>query len=565
MYRLLIVDDERYIVESMYELISAHEELDLEILTTCYGDEALELLRSQRIDLVLLDINMPGISGLEIAAQIQENWRQCRIIFLTGYAEFDYAYQSTKYEHASFLLKTESNQTILNTIKDTIQSLEQEEAHKRLVTRDQFRSIYLNYLLYRESIYGLLMGKQYNNFKEEVLKLPGDFELSLDREVFLLSMHMEPGQDILTEEDAENREALSPANKDYPMQIVQIIRFFNSCFQQRCQVALSVMDRSHAVILIQFKEDASVSVKEGISFIRECLNGRTSDPAFLGLKPVFLLPEMAFSWEQLASAWRRLLLYYDKHVLVSFPQSGQIITVKSDALAGVLTESGKAEEKLPQELSARLQLGLSVRDEKQIGQALLLAGEFFKTLKSLHQLEGILLYHALSNVFIEYILHHSLEEKLAFHIGLFRLYNPGQFNSWEQVIAYFKELSELILSMTEHEEQDARSQILEQIKAYVKANLSRNITLSDIAASVCYNSSHVSRFFHQMTGQTLSQYILQCRMDAACSYLAAGSDSIQAISENLGYESAQYFSNVFKKYTGMSPREYRNAKQNPSV
>ena len=55
MYRLLIVDDERYLVESIYELISAQSELDLDILTCCYSDEAMQIINSQRIDLILLD------------------------------------------------------------------------------------------------------------------------------------------------------------------------------------------------------------------------------------------------------------------------------------------------------------------------------------------------------------------------------------------------------------------------------------------------------------------------------------------------------------------------------
>ena len=102
MYRLLIVDDERYLVESIYELISAQSELDLDILTCCYSDEAMQIINSQRIDLILLDINMPGKTGLEIADELAEIWPSCQIIFLTGYADFDYIYRSSKLKNARF-------------------------------------------------------------------------------------------------------------------------------------------------------------------------------------------------------------------------------------------------------------------------------------------------------------------------------------------------------------------------------------------------------------------------------------------------------------------------------
>lgn len=79
----------------------------------------------------------------------------------------------------------------------------------------------------------------------------------------------------------------------------------------------------------------------------------------------------------------------------------------------------------------------------------------------------------------------------------------------------------------------------------------------EIANSVNYNSSYVSRYFKQMTGQSISQYIVQLRIDQAKKYLMSTNDSIQDISVKLGFESPQYFSLVFKKYTGFSPRTYR--------
>ena len=129
---------------------------------------------------------------------------------------------------------------------------------------------------------------------------------------------------------------------------------------------------------------------------------------------------------------------------------------------------------------------------------------------------------------------------------------------WGQVFDYFNSIADAILSLSVNAEQNSRHQTLQRIKDYIQANLNRNLTLNEIASSVCYNSSHVSRFFHQMTGQTISQYILQQRMEEACRCLSCENDSIQAISEHLGFDSAQYFSNVFKKYTGVSPRDYRN-------
>ena len=210
------------------------------------------------------------------------------------------------------------------------------------------------------------------------------------------------------------------------------------------------------------------------------------------------------------------------------------------------------------DLASSLRFGLNAKDPVHIKKALADANDFWSKHASMHKLGAIHLYHELSNVFIEYILQHDLEKSLAFRTGLFRLYHIDQFDNWGQVFDYFNSVADAILSLSVNAEQNSRHQTLQRIKDYIQANLNRNLTLNEIASSVCYNSSHVSRFFHQMTGQTISQYILQQRMEEACRCLSCENDSIQAISEHLGFDSAQYFSNVFKKYTGVSPRDYRN-------
>ena len=90
MYRLLIVDDEYQIVDWLYELFRGIPYLDLDICKAYSGSEALEWLNRTKIDIVITDICMPGIDGLELADRIYKNWPFCKLIFLTGYDEFDF-------------------------------------------------------------------------------------------------------------------------------------------------------------------------------------------------------------------------------------------------------------------------------------------------------------------------------------------------------------------------------------------------------------------------------------------------------------------------------------------
>ena len=116
MFRLLIVDDEPFIADSIYEVISGINNPELDVYKAYSGREALEWMERARFDIVMTDIRMPDISGLQLMERIRESWPECRAIFLTGYNEFDYVYKAIQYKDTSYLLKTEGFEKIIETV-----------------------------------------------------------------------------------------------------------------------------------------------------------------------------------------------------------------------------------------------------------------------------------------------------------------------------------------------------------------------------------------------------------------------------------------------------------------
>jgi two-component system response regulator YesN len=123
MYRLLIVDDEPDVLQALYDMLLDHESLDLDVLKAGSAWEALEILNRERLDIVLSDICMPGMDGLELLRRVRENWPDCRMIFLTGHTEFTYIYQAEKLEAVSYILKTEGRQKIIEAITKAIEQI----------------------------------------------------------------------------------------------------------------------------------------------------------------------------------------------------------------------------------------------------------------------------------------------------------------------------------------------------------------------------------------------------------------------------------------------------------
>lgn len=118
MYKLLIADDEKIIRESVKDVIP-WKELDIEICACCKnGLEALDAILDTAPDIVMTDIRMPGISGLELIERIQKFDSHIQFIILTGYPEFEYAQQAIRYGVKEYLLKPISEEAIITAVKN---------------------------------------------------------------------------------------------------------------------------------------------------------------------------------------------------------------------------------------------------------------------------------------------------------------------------------------------------------------------------------------------------------------------------------------------------------------
>ena len=91
MYKLLIVDDEHYITDGLYRTFSSLSEFSLEIYRAYCAKQALDYFTRYRMDIIITDINMPIMNGLEMIAEIKNRWPDCRTIILSGYNDFEYA------------------------------------------------------------------------------------------------------------------------------------------------------------------------------------------------------------------------------------------------------------------------------------------------------------------------------------------------------------------------------------------------------------------------------------------------------------------------------------------
>ncbi|NLO83499.1 MAG: response regulator [Clostridiales bacterium] len=126
MYRLLIVDDEPDIVEGLYNAFYDYEGLELDIFRAYSAYDAIKILNSERIDIVLSDIRMPGMDGLEMTRLVKERWPECQVIFLSAYPEFDYIYEANQLGAVNYILKTEGYEKIAESLHSAVNRIQKE-------------------------------------------------------------------------------------------------------------------------------------------------------------------------------------------------------------------------------------------------------------------------------------------------------------------------------------------------------------------------------------------------------------------------------------------------------
>lgn len=127
MYRILVVDDEAFITDSLAFLLENQNMAELEVARAYSAAEALSLLNHSAFQIVISDIEMPGKSGLDLLREIHAKWPSCKVVFLSGHDDFQYAHQAMRYNAVRYVLKNEGDDVLLEAVAECIRRIDREK------------------------------------------------------------------------------------------------------------------------------------------------------------------------------------------------------------------------------------------------------------------------------------------------------------------------------------------------------------------------------------------------------------------------------------------------------
>lgn len=553
MYKMLIVDDERAIVNGLFRLFEEESELQLDLFRAYSGVEAYELIRTQPMDIVLSDIRMPGMTGLELQKKVKELWPGCQFIFLTGFDEFHYVQEALRNEGTDYILKTEEDSTIVLSVGKAVERLNKQLEIHISMAEAALKLKQALPILQKELLWEFLQEEgAYNDSRllRQIQEL--DFPLSLDREVLLMVARVDDwGNKTNTSDRMLMLYAMTNIVKEYLGSTAELYPLANGqgevvwLIQDSQMLAAETVSSSKRIALLM--NNASESILEACK-------------RYLGITISLIVASEAVSWETCRVKFNRLrrLLFVNHAMRRELALSEANLTKAEEGLHAESPDtSAQRQQRKMLLLDTYLETGQREAFNELFYELVRLTGENEAEIDVVQ----MHLYYGIVTLFLSYLHQLGQPPKGGSQLDIRRLTHMEQHGSWAGAVQYLQGIADLLFSVKNDDLDERDREVIRKIKRYVEQNLAGDLSLTHIADLVGFNRSYLSRLYKQKTGEGLSEYILDMRLKKAKELLRQPAIKIHEISEALGFESAAYFTRFFKKMTNLTPTEFRELNQ----
>ncbi|WP_239617633.1 response regulator transcription factor [Cohnella mopanensis] len=534
--QMIIVDDEAHWVDNL-SLNKPWHTLGIDHVHRAYSaQEALRLIETHPIDIVISDVLMPEMTGIELIGEIRQRDKNIKCIILSGHSDFEFAQEALRHQAVDYLLKPPTDDELLGAVKSAVEQLQNEWESVSSFERTQY-ALRENLPLLRGQ---LLLGA----FRGE--RLPtDDWHRKLDTyglpfrngECALLLVRME-------DEFGQYR------NNGQQLLEYAVINIAEEIFGELSNVWGVKEEHGYLAFLLQFKETVQDSGKEILleklamqlqSKVKQFLKGAIS----IVTTERFVFPDQLYDRYRHALAYFRQIVGDEREFVMragnveNSLSQGALDAIHAPPGLNNLLEAGRweaAEQKL-RDVFAELDEKWSESWEHCLESGYIIASAYTHFAhRNGHTLAGLL------GEDID-----ALQNGEAFS-------SIGKLRSWA-LIALGK-----LKEGTSNEVKDIRSVYVMKIQEFVQANLHHDVSLRALADHVNLHPTHLSKLYKIETGEGVSEYVSRLRLETACHKLKTTDRKIYEISSDIGYLDPAYFIKVFKRQFGVTPQEYREGK-----
>ncbi|UQZ35894.1 DNA-binding response regulator [Paenibacillus sp. PK3_47] len=540
MVKVLIIDDEEPLREAI-NILGDWKGLGVDqVLEATDGDMGLAMLREHKIDIALVDMKMPVLSGSQLLQIAEKEFPELLLIVISGYNDFEYARQAIRSKVVDYLLKPVNRADLNSALRKAADLLEtRRQKESEFINRNKTLNMSLPKL--KEKMYQSIIERTFKNqSNEEFLPLigadtPGNFfTVGILR---LLNL-----EQVRKERFHEDRDLMYFA-------VTNVINENSGGQFEAFSFASSRGNREFTAIFTMkgsYGEDAAFHsmhhMKKAVSTLKELFGIRCVGGIGAGYSDVM---DIARSYETAKASVDGI----------------DLLSLKNGMIAG----SRQSEPPLREvpSLTGRIQLIRSALETGNTGNAKSIVGEFIRKWEA----AGYFSLGEADRTIQEFIILlgdiakelNALPDSLSSgkEKGLKGLGVNGDFSSfgeWEGVLSRILEVftGEISKSLA-----GDRSSVLENIKAYIDNHYFENIKISMFTEKYFLSREYLMKLFKGKYGWGIHEYVQKVRMDKAKALLSDPGLKIQDISEMLGYKDKNYFSKAFRNYYDCSPSEFR--------
>ena len=510
MHRILVADDEAIIREGIKCLFD-YEELGFTICAEAEsGEQTFEMIQIHRPDVVLLDIRMPGMTGLEVIRRARNLGYGGKVVIISSYTDFKYAQEAIRYGVQNYLTKP--------------------------IDEDELKAVLIGF---REAL-----------DKERLARAATQHYRTRARSSIVRDLLL--GEDIPSGEDLKELNLLSGA--------YQAVLFRRPRRSSGEEIRLSNPDNSlYDHILLQDREVLLLKGESAIRKFRELaeFTGRANreDPDAL---PFFACGEVVHAPQDIANSFQQAQRLLDRQF---FCEKEQYIL---DSAALPALEGGRpvVSQELVSRYSGLLLDCIQSFNRRRIAELLRQLQE--ELYASSDPTPTIKLFLTDLYLRIKEQMHHlypGSEIPFFTNAAIIRTIDQAQYLS--EVIWFYSKRFEVFMDATGTSNRDS---VLDDVLHYIQHNYAGNITLETIAPLFGYNRSYLGKIFTKKMGQNFNSYVDLVRIEKSKELLLNDDMKVYTIAERVGYKNVDYFHIKFKKYVGQSPAEFRkkNRKQDTS-
>lgn len=546
MLKIFLAEDEVIVRETIKRMIP-WEELGFELVgEAADGEMALPLLIRQKPDLLITDIKMPFMDGLTLAKLAKKELPELKIVILSGYDDFNYAKQAISIGVEDYLLKPITKNALIERLSEIRSRYEHEKTQKEYYEKFQREMQAYEKNSSRDFFEALVCGSM---DMMEVYKKAEKLGLDIVAEAYnILIFTMNSEEDFsgqkegYSEWEAESLEMMEGFFSGNPLAML----FRSNIF-------------SYGVLLKGQKENIEKITKECVKKIKGILNRKESKREwFLAVgQPVERLSQIKKSYHTAARAFSQRylydenILYYDEMETMEHP-GGQAETEDNAYLQKVDVNALN-----PAILQKFLSNGLQEETENFVKDYFYAIGQ--EPMESL--------------VFRNYVILNVRFSVISFIKGLGCDTNEMESADTEEVlaesgknmesaIAYAKKMISQAIEIRDQNSGNKNRSILKTAVDFIDSHyMDEEISLNTVANVANVSSNHFSALFSQNMGQTFIEYLTTLRMNKAKELLRCTGMRSSEIAGEIGYKDAHYFSYLFKKTQGMTPSDYRKARE----